>query len=128
MKYSVINPPRAFSVGTDDSIELRDCMHIELESDEQVTFFNETTEYDVVKKSWGFYATPSMNGRLIRHNLLTALLRNPNTEMCFICLVKNDQVKDYQKYLADEELEHICWLSDNETLARICNSEKKGVP
>ena len=128
MKYSVINPPRAFSVGADKSIKLSDCMHIELDSDEQVTFCNETTEYDVVKKSWGFYATPSINGRLIRHNLLTALLRNPRSEMCFICLVKNDQVNDYQRYITNEGLEHICWLSDSETLGRICDSEKKRVP
>jgi hypothetical protein len=32
-------------------------------------------EYDVAKKDWGFYATPSMNGRLKKFGFKTAIVK-----------------------------------------------------
>ena len=68
MEIKVNDPPRKFSVGQDNKIELKDCGRIKLENNELVTFTtNDNKEYDVAKKDWGFYiATPSVNKRL--HN------------------------------------------------------------
>ena len=44
-----------------------------------ITFFNGKIEYDIVKKNWGFYATPSINGRLIKFGYKTCLIKNKKT-------------------------------------------------
>ena len=65
MKFTPKNPPREFEVGFDKKGIIRDCGVLVLAADEQVTLTTEQGgEYDVTRKSWGFYATPSTNGRL----------------------------------------------------------------
>ena len=60
-----------------------DCGRIALAPDEQVTFTTEAGgEYDVTRKSWGFYATPSINGRLKTFGLRAALVRNVAGRVC----------------------------------------------
>ena len=54
--------PREFSV---KGVNLRHSADIKLAPDEMVTFQTESgAEFDVATKDWGFYATPSTNGRL----------------------------------------------------------------
>ena len=49
---------------------------IQLEPDEQVTFVTDSgSEYDVARKSWGYYATPSLNSRLAGFGLRGVLVR-----------------------------------------------------
>src|SRR5438105_15753607 len=77
VKQAINDPPRAFQVGRTEKIWIRDCAHISLEPDEQVTFLTgEGAEYDVARKDWGFYATPSLNSRLARFGLRGVLVRN----------------------------------------------------
>ena len=45
------------------------------------------SEYDVVAKEWGFYATPSINARLIDQGFKTALVKNTKNRF-YIMLVK----------------------------------------
>ena len=66
MKFTPQQPPRAFQVGPTGQITLLDYGKIRLEPNEPVTFMlPEGGEYDVARKEWGFYATPSLNGRRI---------------------------------------------------------------
>ena len=77
MKIIEKNPSREFKVGCEQSITLKDCGDIFLEVNEQVTFLTtDTAEYDVCRKEWGYYATPSMNDRLKRFGFKTALVKN----------------------------------------------------
>ena len=79
MKFTPIDPARVFSVGRGGRIQLKDTARITLEPDEQVTFVTRAgAEYDVVRKSWGYYATPSLNGRLRRFGLRAVLSRSPD--------------------------------------------------
>ena len=56
---------KTLEVGNKVKFNIKDCGSIYLKSDEQVTFKCEKgSEYDVTKKEWGYYATPSLNGRL----------------------------------------------------------------
>ncbi len=65
MRFEPVEPPRAFNVGIRGEVVMRDCGRISLDPDEQVTFLTESGgEYDVARKDWGFYATPSINARL----------------------------------------------------------------
>jgi SAM-dependent methyltransferase len=109
MKFTAMEPPRAFLVGHDQKIELKDCARIALQPDEQVTFVTESgTEYDVVRKTWGYYATPSLNRRLREFKLKTALVRSD--ERLYILLVEDGKENDFHAYLQDQEMEVVYWL------------------
>jgi hypothetical protein len=110
------DPPRKFRVGTDGHVELSDCGRIELAPDEQVTFTTDAGgEYDVARKSWGFYATPSLNGRLPRFGLRPALVKGLE-EKFFVMLVERDQESAFRAYLTAEGLALIRWLDDEQFL------------
>ena len=110
MQFDKKIPTRNFKVGLNKSIILKDCGSIKLENDEQVTFLTgKSAEYDVVRKSWGFYATPSINGRLKNFGLKTALVKN-KFDKYYIMIVENGFEEDFFKYLKDESNEIVTWL------------------
>ena len=76
MKFEELKPPRTFRVGRQSEVEIHDCGRIRLQPDEMVTFITSGgRQYDVTAKSWGFYATPSLNGRLQGQGFKSALVR-----------------------------------------------------
>jgi hypothetical protein len=84
---------------------------VELESDEQVTFKTARgQEYDVVRKSWGYYATPSLNGRLTKFGLRPALVAGAGRR--YLLLVEHDRIEEFQAYLDAEGMVVIGWLDD----------------
>ena len=88
MKFFRNDPPRIYEAGFDVKVLISDCGKIELEPDEQVTFITPSGgEYDVARKSWGFYATPSLNGRLQGFGLKAVLVKN-RINRYFIFLVE----------------------------------------
>ena len=61
--------PRIFNVGKNNNISISDMGDIFLEPNEQITFVTENGDrHDFCRKNWGFYATPSINSRLINEN------------------------------------------------------------
>ena len=122
MKFTPINPPRRFEVGLHSEITISECAHIELDADELVTFKTESgTEYDIGRKSWGYYATPSMNQRLPNHGLRPALVYNPDGRY-FVMLVEKGMEDDFFKYLDDEHQQLVTWLDSTEHLDAIRHS------
>ena len=63
MKIKINKKVRKFKVGL-SKIILKDLGKIYLNKNEQVTFVRKKSEFDIVKKNWGYYATPSVNKRL----------------------------------------------------------------
>ena len=120
MKFSPEDPPRIFEVGGPDHvIQMRDCGRIELEPDEQVTFLTHSgAEYDVARKSWGFYATPSLSGRLRKFNLRSGLIRSPGPKY-YIFLIERGKEEDCFRYMAQGGHNLVCWLDDDEALDRL---------
>ena len=119
MRFDRKDPPREFEAGFEKKVRIKDCGAISLEPDEQVTFHTPSGgEYDLARKSWGFYATPSMNGRLARFGLRSVLTRNRNGQF-FVLLVEKGKEADFQAYADGEPLQVICWLDDDASLARI---------
>jgi hypothetical protein len=103
-------PPRSFCVGVSQSIEIKDCGTVQLDFDEQVTFVTETgSEYDVVRKDWGYYATPSLNGRLPQHGLRPALMANAAGRY-YIVLVEVGREERFAEYVAEEKQRVVRWL------------------
>lgn len=125
MKITPIDPPRAFEVGFDRKLLMKDCAHIELSPDEQVTLLTESgNEYDVARKSWGFYATPSLNGRLQRFNLRAVLVKN-RLRQFFVMLVERGREADFQAYADAEPLQIVCWMDETAKLEHLENRLKE---
>mgnify|MGYP001231063056 CR=1 FL=1 len=116
MKVTINEPPRTFKVGPAGRIQLKDCAHINLEADEQITLKTEDGgEYDLVRKEWGFYATPSLNGRLPRFGLRAVLVRSPGN-LYYVMLVEAGKESLFHEYLALENHQIISWLDSQQAL------------
>lgn len=113
MKVEMVDPPRKFTV-RDATIE--DCARITLEPGEQVTFVTDDgSEYDVARKSWGFYATPSLNARLVAHGWDSALVQNRQNRY-YVMLVERSKREEFVKYIVADLSTVICWLHDTAVL------------
>lgn len=124
MKFSSQNPPRSFPVGKpENEIFINDCGLIFLKPDEQVTFKTESgAEYDLTRKDWGFYSTPSLNGRLSSFGLRGVLIKNRETNRFFVLVVEKGKETLFNKYCNVENLSVVTWLDCEEVLN---NLEKK---
>lgn len=102
MRLEPVEPARRFRVGRDGSIELTHVADVELDADEQITFRAATgSAYDVVRKSWGYYATPSLNRRLPDHRLHAMLCAGSDGRTSLL-LVERDERAAFEAYLADQ--------------------------
>ncbi|MEW5704558.1 MAG: hypothetical protein AB1781_08255 [Pseudomonadota bacterium] len=120
MKFVEKRPPREFEVGNAVRFPMRDCGTVALDPNEQVTLTTESGgEYDVARKEWGFYATPSLNGRLLNHGLRGVLIRNKLTGRYFVFLVESGKEPSFEEYMAQESLEVVAWLDSTESLDRL---------
>ena len=116
MKVNWRNPPRQFVVGR-SAIRLLHCADVRLEPDELLTFLTpDGSEYDVVCKEWGYYATPSLGSRLVAQRFMAALVRNRETMRCFVVLVKTSKTSEWESYSQSENLEVMAWLHDGKFL------------
>ena len=115
MDFEEIVPPRRFGAGS--GIEISHTANVKLNPDEQVTFVTESgTELDVARKSWGYYATPSLNGRLRAHGLRAALVIGNDGKM-FLHLVEEGRDEDFGNYLDDEGARVVTWLDSDKAVA-----------
>jgi len=123
VKFAPKNPPRRFPVGNAVKFDMKDCGTLALEADEQVTLTTESgAEYDVARKDWGFYATPSLNGRLSGFGLRGVLIRNRKTGRYFVLLVRIGHEQEFEQYCAQETLAIVSWLDSTEALDRLAGA------
>jgi len=117
MRFVEKSPPRRFTVGNAVKFDMRDCGTLALAPDEQITLVTESgAEYDVARKDWGFYATPSLNGRLASFGLRSVLIRNTLTGRYFVLLVERGREDAFAAYMVQESLEVVAWLDSTEAL------------
>ena len=117
MKLARKNPPRRFQVGNAVKFDMKDCGTVALEPDEQLTFVTgKGGEYDIARKDWGFYATPSLNGRLEQFGLRGVLIKNRGTGRYFVLLVEKGQERAFDAYCENENLAVIAWLDSTAAL------------
>tara|TARA_B100000579_G_scaffold437318_1_gene466167 strand:+ start:1885 stop:2211 length:327 start_codon:yes stop_codon:yes gene_type:complete len=108
MKIDQINPKRNFKCG--ENVLISHVANIRLEPDELITFKNDQSkEYDVVSKDWGYYATPSINKRLKRNGYRVAITRNKEGSI-YIVIVDEKKIDLWLKYNKDENQELVKWL------------------
>ena len=99
---------------------MSDCGRVELKPNEQLTFVTETTEYDVARKSWGYYGTPSTNGRLRNHNLRTALVANA-ADRIYVMLVEAGREADFYEYLRHDDQRVLIWLDADDAVQQFAS-------
>lgn len=111
MNLRPIDPPRTFRVG---DVEMRHCADVELNADEQVTFTSPSgTEFDVARKAWGYYATPSLNRRLPEHGLRAALAANADGRITLL-LVERGLEPLFEMYCAEQAMRVVAWLDTDD--------------
>ena len=112
MKIKKKNPPRKFSVGLNYEITISDHGSILLKDNDQISFITEDDkEYDVVRKEWGFYATPSINGRLSNQGFKTALVKNKYSKY-YIMVIDKKKMNNFKKYCKSEDQNIVEWLDE----------------
>jgi len=112
MKIQIKDPPRKYRCGLHNQIEIDDCGEVYPEPNEQLTFFTKSgKEYDVAAKDWGFYATPSVNGRLVKQGFKTALVKNSRGQY-YIMIVDKERNKEFHDYLDEEKQVVEEWLDE----------------
>ena len=112
MKFEEKSPAREYTVGKNSNITIKDVGDAYLEADEQLTFVTDTeSRYDFCRKSWGFYATPSINSRLEAENFVTALVMNSQNRL-YVMVVDRSKMNDFRAYLSEENQKVAAWLGD----------------
>jgi len=124
MEIKRIEPPREFGVGKRGGT-LRHCADVQLDADEQVTFVAAGgSEHDLVRKSWGYYATGSLNGRLPEHGLRPVLCigvprEGESARRAYLMLVEPEGEPQFRDYLRGEGMEVVCWLDSDAALTEV---------
>ena len=115
----IVRRNRKFLVGKKKNIMLKDVGSIFLNSNENVTFKTlKKKEYDICKKNWGFYVTPSLNKRLIKFGYRAALVKSKDFNTYAILIVEKEKKNLFFKYLKGQNMFLICWLN-NRNLSKI---------
>ena len=76
----------------------------------------------MARKEWGFYATPSLNGRLEQFGLRGVLIKNRATGKFFVLLVEKGKEKKFDDYCEQENLSVVAWMDSSSALEAL---EKK---
>ena len=112
MKIKIKKKSRKFKVNIGEKkIELSDLATINLKKNEQVTFKYLNSEYDVAKKDWGYYATPSINGRLKKFGFRTFLVKNKSNKI-YLFLVHKNKIKSFTKYCKEDNQQILLELTN----------------
>lgn len=110
MRTDLKETPRIFEI---KKFSIKDFGKIFLNDSEMVSFVTQSgKEFDFTAKSWGFYATPSVNSRLKNEGFKTALVVNENNQL-YIMAVEKERMDAFFEYLKDEQENRIlCWLDE----------------
>jgi hypothetical protein len=113
MKITPKEPPRQFTVGAKADITISDMGDVALAPDEQLSFVTERgARYDFARKAWGYYATPSINGRLKHEGFKTALVENAQGRI-YLMVVEISQRALFDEYCRVENQRVLSWLDEH---------------
>jgi hypothetical protein len=116
-----VKPPREFEAGHGGG-RLRHVADGWLDPDEVLTLRTESgTELDVARKSWGYYGSPSLNGRLRDHGLRAALAMGvprdgEESPRMYLMYVEEGGEAGFEEYIAAEEMRVVAWLDSDQAV------------
>ena len=89
---------------------------VHLAADEQVTLLGESgSEFDVTRKAWGFYGSPSFRWRMPRFNVRPALIGNKDAVRYF-CVVEAGHEAEFEASLDAAALVLYVWCDQPDAL------------
>ena len=109
MKLKLLDKVREFVV---KGVTIKDQGKIYLDENELVSFVTKSgKEYDFVAKEWGFYASPSLNDRLVREGFRSAIVMNKNNQI-YLMVIEEERIDDFERYINENTHEQkvISWL------------------
>mgnify|MGYP001376775200 CR=1 FL=1 len=107
MKSKIKKKPRLFFA---NDIKLKDFGKIKLDKNEMISFVTKSgKEYDFTAKEWGFYVTPSINGRLKKEGFKVAMVKN-KTGKIFIMAVEKEKKTLFKKYCISQQEKVLKWI------------------
>jgi hypothetical protein len=121
MRIERVDPPREFEVGKRGG-RLSHVGDAWLGDDEVITFKTTSgTAVDVTRKSWGYYGSPSLNGRLRDHGLRAALAMGvprdgDDAPRMYLMYVEAGREPGFDEYIAAEGMHVVAWLDTDEAV------------
>lgn len=98
MKVYKRKKPRTFLVSEKNRIFLKDVGKVSLNDNENLTISStDKKNYEICRKNWGYYATPSINVRLKKNGFRTVLVKQ--NKKLFILIVDNKKIKMFKRYI-----------------------------
>ena len=81
---------------------------IKLNKNEQITFFLNKSNYDVAKKDWGYYVSPSLQSRCYKAGLKAVIIYNQkNFKFAF---VQKKKINFFFNYLERKNYKVLSWI------------------
>ena len=103
---------RKFRPSKKSGVIITEKAKIYLKHNEQITLIdNNKNQYDIVKKSWGYYSTPSINKRLKNNNHIVCIVKNIENKTFFLFSVNIKKKIEFNKYLNKNKIKVIKWLT-----------------
>jgi hypothetical protein len=130
VKLTEIDPPRMFEVGLRGA-KLAHVADVQLEPDEVLTLKTPSgTELDIARKEWGYYGSPSLNGRLRDFGLRAALAlgvprSGEEAPRMYLMLVEDGREEAFAEYLEAESMRVLAWLDSDEAVAEAARQLEK---
>ena len=107
MKIKISDKPRLFTV---DRITIKDYGEIMLKKNEMVSFVTKSKKkYDFTAKDWGFYVSPSINGRLKKEGFKIALVKNKLGKF-YVMAVEKEKIKIFKAFCLSENKKILKWM------------------
>lgn len=128
MRIDEKKEPRLYQpAGAGTPTTIQDCATIHLEPSEQVTLVTDERGYDVCATAWGFYASPSLNKRLVSNGFKAALVRNLDGRR-YLLFVHKEKGAAFEAFLKSEKKEVVAWLDEAEAsgvlVCTVCGPSK----
>jgi hypothetical protein len=95
----IVKKSRTFKPGPGIA-PIKECAKIQLVKNEQVVFLSYGSKYDFCKTNWGFYASPSINGRLKNEGFKCFIITNKNKKKYFV-VVNKSKISKFREFLKD---------------------------
>lgn len=112
MKIDLKYPIRTFQPKKDKALTFTDVGEIKMENDNQVSLVSgKHKSHDFAAKNWGFYVTPSINGRLKNEGFKTALVKSDSGKV-FLNFVDSDKIDDFLDYCQENNKVLVEWLDE----------------
>ena len=102
---------RKFKPSSKSRVIITEKAKIYMKHNEQITLIDiNKNQYDIVKKSWGYYSTPSINKRLKNNNHKACIVKNIEKKTIFLFSVNIKKKNEFNKYLKKNKIKVIKWF------------------